>query len=213
MSSPFLRNIQALRFDTLDLIYHPEDLNDEYYSKIASAGDTELEHQIGRLTNYRTILTSIASDNLPGDIIEFGTWKGFSMLWIAYLTERLALFNKKIIGIDGFVGLPSSEGAFARGDFSDVTLSECRRNLLRSSHLYDVTKKQITVEPYLYSQKYEIIRKVHDIGVSRFVFAHIDCDISESAREVLAILNEGDLLADKCYLLFDDYGCKTRLQD
>ena len=36
---------------------------------------------------------------------------------------------------------------------------------------------------------------------------HIDCDISSSLEDIQIILTKHNLLADKCYILFDDYGC------
>jgi hypothetical protein len=145
LSFPLLRNLHELRFDTPDLLYKPDDLNDKYYEKVLQSGDIELEHQIGRLTNYKTIVAEIASQRLAGDIIEFGTWKGFSLLWISYLCERQGLLTKQIVGLDGFVGLPMSEGDFKKGAFSDATLAECRRNLVRNKSLYEITRKHIFV--------------------------------------------------------------------
>ena len=72
----------------MPLKYKLADLNKENYEKVKASGDEGGEHEIGRLTNFKDILNEIADQKLPGDIIEFGTWQGFSMLWIAYLCER-----------------------------------------------------------------------------------------------------------------------------
>jgi len=132
---PFLRNINSLRHELLDLVYKPEDLNFEYYNKIKDLGDVELEHQIGRLTNFKKLLGEIFLNDTKGDIIEFGTWKGFSLLWIAYLCERIGIFDKKIIGIDGFIGLPDAEGPFQKGAFKNTSLKECWRNIFYNKYL------------------------------------------------------------------------------
>ena len=64
LSRPFSRNINSLRYEPLDLIYKLEDLNAGYYDKIKHLGDAELEHQIGRLTNFKKIIGEISSQIL-----------------------------------------------------------------------------------------------------------------------------------------------------
>lgn len=203
---PAVRNLVHFIKTDMDLMYEKEDLNDEYYQKVKSSGDRELEHQIGRLTNYKKIITEISDKKLPGDIIEFGTWQGFSLLWIAYLLEREGLFFKKIVGIDGFVGLPNSEGIFPKGGFKNTSLKKCRNNFIFSNKLYPITKRNVFIEQFLYSQKEEIKMRIKDITKNKFCFIHIDCDISSSVKEIFEIIKKGDILTDTCYLLFDDYG-------
>lgn len=188
----------------MDKVYKIEDLNDNYYAKVKYFGDKELEHQIGRLTNFKKIVDEIESKKINGDIIEFGTWRGFSLLWIAYFLERAGVFNKKIIGIDGFVGLPNTEGVFLKNAFNDTSERLCRNNIMFSKDLYNSTKNNISIEKNLYSDKASILDK---IGGKKFCLIHIDCDISSSLIEIFDILSGGSLIGDICYLCFDDYGC------
>ncbi len=189
----------------VDMIYKMQDLNDNYYDKIKNLGDKEIEHQIGRLKNFKKIVSEIEEKKLTGDVLEFGTWRGFSFLWIAYLFERCGILNKKFVGIDGFVGLPNAEGFFQKGAFSNTSKKICENNIILSKHLYSITKNNIYVEKFMYSQQGAILRRLNDINANKFCFIHIDCDISSSAIEIFALLKSGDLLSDSCYILFDDY--------
>jgi len=191
----------------MSLIYNPNDLNDDYYNRIKDAGDIELEHQIGRITNYKKILSEINQEKTSGDIIEFGTFQGFSLLWIAHLNERLGMFNKKIVGLDGFVGLPNSEGGFFKGQFNDTSIKKTKNNLKYNKDLYEITKHNIKIEKFLYSEDRKILERLEQLKTKKFCFIHIDCDISSSVREIFMILKAGDLMSNKCYILFDDYGC------
>ncbi|MCD4706069.1 TylF/MycF family methyltransferase [bacterium] len=173
----------------------------------------ELEHQIGRLINYKKIFNEIHSNNLKGDIIEFGVWKGFSVLWIAYICERIGIFDKKIIGLDGFIGLPESDGVFKKGIFKDVSLETCRKNIYYSNYLYDITKKNIFIEKFLFNHKKEILERLKKIGAKKFVFIHIDCDLGSASQQVFDLLSKGDLLENQCYILFDDYGHDSELKE
>lgn len=203
----FILNLYHLSRPSMDMVYKVEDLDDNYYAKVKSFGDREMEHQIGRLTNFKKIVSEIESKNLEGDVIEFGTWKGFSLIWIAYFLERAGIFNKKIIGVDGFVGLPNSEGIFYKGAFKNTSQELCRSHIRFSKDLYQVTKDNISIEKYLYSEKDAILKRLREITHKKFSLIHIDCDISSSAKELFEIIQHGDLMAPTCYLCFDDYGC------
>lgn len=194
---------------TMDLLYKIEDLNIDYYNAIKNSGEIELEHQIGRLTNFKGIIKACKS--IDGDFIEFGTWKGFSLLWIAYFLERYAVFNRKLVGLDGFIGLPYADGVFKKEAFNDATLKMCRNNILNNKNLYNETKKNILIAKYLYKEKEEIIKYLETNNLKKFCFIHIDCDVSQSAEEIFKVLLEGNFIADKSFILFDDYGWTTNL--
>lgn len=202
-----LVNLYKLSKPQLDLIYKESDLNETYYQKVKISGDKEMEHQIGRIHNYKQIITEIEQQNIPGDIIEFGTWQGFSLLWILFLLERAGIFNKKTIGVDSFKGLPNSEGIFEKGAFSDTSKEVCLRNIRNCKNLYPSTKQNVYIEDYHFSNKNELLASIRKVTTKKFCFIHIDSDISSSLLEVETILKDGDLIADTCYILFDDYGC------
>lgn len=192
------------------LKYKIEDLNKDYYDKIKNINERELEHQIGRLTNFKAIVKECLE--LKGDFIEFGSWRGFSLLWIAYLMERNAIFHRKLIGLDGFVGLPYADKVFRKNDFCDTSLKTCWKNIYGSDLLYPETKKNILIAQYLYKEKNAILKYLSENSLNKFCFIHIDCDVSQSFVEIWNILLDGDLIADTAFVLFDDYGCDSDLK-
>jgi membrane-bound lytic murein transglycosylase MltF len=101
---------------------------------------------------------------------------------------------------------------FKKNAFSDTSLVMCREGIYRSKQLYDITKKNIAIEQFLYHQKDQILKRIVELQSTKFCFIHIDCDLSSSVEEIFKILQEGNLLADTCYVLFDDYGCATDLK-
>lgn len=213
IENPYVYKLYTFRLkgpQKMRLFYKPEDLNKEYYDKIKDLGYRELEHQIGRLKNFKEIIRNCVG--LEGDFVEFGCWRGFSLLWAAYFMERSAIFDKKIIGLDGFIGLPYTDGGFRRGKFANTSRKECRNNLIKSEELYDEIKKQVFVGKFLYEEKEAILRYFQRLRVKKLCFIHIDCDISQSAKQIFDILVEGDLIADKAYILFDDYGIEPTLR-
>lgn len=207
----FQKKFRLKNLRKMTLIYKPEDLNKEYYNKIKRIASQELEHQIGRLTNFKEIIHHCAQ--LNGHFVEFGSWRGFSLLWIAYLMEREGILDRKLVGIDGFTGLPYSDEKFRKGRFSDTSLKKCRDNIKKSTELYPDTKKNVWVVKFLYSQTRALLRFFEINKIEKFSFVHIDCDVSQSAKEIFTLLKQGDLLADESYILFDDYGIEQNLRD
>lgn len=214
IENPYVYKIYSFRFrgpQKIKLFYKPEDLNIEYYNKIKDLGYREFEHQIGRLTNFKEIVRQCTS--LEGDFVEFGCWRGFSLLWTAYFMERNAIFDRKLIGLDGFIGLPYTDGGFRKGKFANTSRKECRNNLVKSDELYGEIKRKVFVGKFLYEEKEAILNYFRRLKVQKLCFIHIDCDISQSAKQIFEILVEGDLIADKAYILFDDYGIEQSLKD
>lgn len=191
------------------LIYKLENLNDSYYKLAKDSGDKELEHQIGRLTNFKKTLKTISREDLAGDIIEFGTWRGFSTVWIAYLCENFGI-NKKIVTIDSFEGLQKSEGDFKKGAFKDTSLGIVRNYIYKNRNLSKATKKNISVVKAYFSEKEKILNKLDN---RKFCFVHMDCDLSKSIQDVFDLLIENNLLANYCFIHFDDYGLNPKLRE
>lgn len=214
IENPYVYKLYTFRLrkpQRMKLFYKTDDLNKEYYDKIKDLGYRELEHQIGRLANFKNIVRDCA--HLEGDFVEFGCWRGFSLLWTAYFMERNAIFGKKLIGLDGFIGLPYTDGGFRKGKFANTSRKECRNNLLKSDELYDEIKKKVFVGKFLYEEKEAILNYFKRLRVDKLCFIHIDCDISQSAKQIFEILVEGDLIADKAFILFDDYGIEETLRE
>lgn len=194
----------------LAMIYQPADLTPEYYQKAKASGDRELEHQIGRLVNFKQIINEWHS--LPGHLVEFGTYRGFSMLWIAYLYERLGVFNKKFIGIDSFTGLPYNDGVWRKSGFSAITLKQCRNFIHNSRQLYSQTKQNIFIEQALFKDQNHMRRIFNQHDVSQLSFIHVDCDVSQSFVDIAELLDKYDLIAPQAYILFDDYGQPSNMK-
>lgn len=193
------------------LVYNPADLTANYYAKIKDMGNKEFEHQIGRLTNFKTIIEACAT--IGGDFMEFGTWLGFSLLWTSYLMERQALFDRKLVGFDGFVGLPYGDGVFKKGQFSEATRKICERNTKDNPLLYPLTRKNIFIGQFLYQDSAGMAHYLSNLSITKCCFIHIDCDIAPSAMQIFDFLESKDLIADTAYILFDDYGFESDLKN
>ncbi len=165
---------------------------------------TEAEHQIGRLINIERIIKIIKENNITGDFIEFGVFKGLSLIWLARFREQYGLTDKKIIGIDSFKGLPISSGGWGKGQFNNTSIEILDRNLKN----YLTHNEQMNIEIikgwFADSSVTQNLKKVTD----KLSLVHLDCDLGVSAEDAFNVLEpffkKGGGIK---YLLMDDWGC------
>ena len=144
----------------------------------------EIEHQIGRLYYMYQAIRYIKKFNIPGDFIEFGVYRGFSLIWLAHLRNLLGLCNKKIIGVDSFKGLPSGTKSWKRGTFNDtskdIVEAEIQKNLTESER-----DNIIIIESWFND---EILPKKLNDETNSLALIHIDCDLKVSSDTVLSLI-------------------------
>ena len=162
----------------------------------------EIEHQAGRYINMRMIVNEIIDNNIPGDIVEFGTYQGLGLLMLAQLFAK-DITSRKFIGIDSFEGLPVNSTIWRQGQ---LTAS------------YDVARTNIdNLFPNNSNLSYELIQgwfKEQHVAHSIYQhcpsvsLVHFDADLGISTTEALAVIDH--YLTDRVdpmYLLFDDWSC------
>ena len=61
---------------------------------------------IPRLRNIRTCVQAILSDDVPGDLIEAGVWRGGSCIYMRAILAAYGVSNRRVWAADSFEGLP-----------------------------------------------------------------------------------------------------------
>lgn len=154
--------VQQIRMDPL------------YRQALAAAGDRSIVSEVNRMNLF--LLLNLFLPKLPsGHIVEFGTYRGGSALFMARICAEI-MPDTKVYGFDSFAGMPetdSSRDAHREGDFSDANyeaiLERCNslglgRNLVLVKGLFEDTAP----------------KKIPEIGAIRL--NHIDCDIYSSVK-------------------------------
>jgi O-methyltransferase len=132
----------------------------------------------------------------PGDVAEFGVWRGGTALLIA---EHLRKHpdGRTIHLFDSFKGLPeanpSKDNFHREGDLADASETGVRRLLENHNNVR------------IHSGRFE--ETAHQIGDVPLCFAHIDADLHSSVlfatNLVFPRLSKGGVI------LYDDYGFRT----
>jgi hypothetical protein len=164
-----------------------------------------------RFSTFVDAVEYINYEAVPGDIVEFGVFTGISLALLA----RAASFDSKgmergLAGFDSFEGLPSSGDAHPRWKPGDCGTNHSWHPLLA---LGDPVTPQVTLDlfrlcglptPLLHVGTFDrTLADAFPRQHSRVALAHIDCDLYESTRDVLAAL--AGVLQDGSVLLFDDW--------
>ena len=142
-----------------------------------------------------------AANGVEGDYLEFGTYRGATFRLAYRHATRLLDRPLRFRLFDSFQGLPHAAelGGWKAGDYA-ASLDEVRA-AAREEGIPDDVWQAI---PGFYSETLtpELARKLADEG-TRAAVAWIDCDLYESARDVLSFLTP--LAVTGTLLCFDDY--------
>jgi hypothetical protein len=161
----------------------------------------EAEHQVERFRNIKAIVREVNECQVPGDIVEFGTWQGLGLLLF-----NLALgdnsYNRKLIGLDSFEGLPENSNGWQKGEFSDTSLLSAKQNL--TSHISNGQKFHL-IKGWFGSR--QVVEEFNS-SVDAISIVHFDADLGSSTTTALQMI-ERYLSGRKMpiYFLFDDWGC------
>lgn len=147
---------------------------------------------IHRLVNLYLLIRFYMPNNEPGDIIEYGSYKGGSAVFMAYLSNKY-LKDSHVFALDTFEGMPDTDHSIDghhKGDFSDVDFDEVVqfgkpfRNLTFVKGLFEVSV------PHILS------------GSRRVSLAHIDCDIYHAC--LYCWNSTKPFMNNYGYIVFDD---------
>jgi hypothetical protein len=147
-----------------------------------------------RLMNLFLILKFFAPALAPGHIIEFGSYRGGSALFMATVAARL-LPGTRVFALDTYAGMPPTDAAIDAhrpGDFADAGLDALRQRAaaLGLTNLAFVKGTFAATAP----------ETLQAAGAMRL--AHVDCDI----RDSVACAYEATLpfMVPGGYVVFDD---------
>ena len=124
---------------------------------------------------------------VKGNIIEFGTWNGNSLIFQKKIIEFLKI-KKKIFGYDHFKGMPFSTGSnnFFVGDKKYIKF------ILNFFKLNQV---------FLIDDDFKNVKK-YKKQISKISFAYIDCDLYEETKILLNFINNN--ISKGGIILFDE---------
>jgi len=175
----------------------------------------EAETMIGmkRLENIEFCFNGIIRNNIPGDLIETGVWRGGATIFMRALLKAANITDRNVWVADSFEGLPKPTGKF-EADLNDhhhtlkelaVSLEEVKQNF-ENYHLLDDQVK------FLKGWFYDTLPKA---PIGKLALLRLDGDMYESTMDALVHLYPK--LSIGGYIIIDDWGavkaCKQAVID
>jgi macrocin-O-methyltransferase TylF-like protien len=156
-----------------------------------------------RLRNVRELVERTLRENVPGDYIETGVWRGGACIMMRGVLEAHGVHDRQVICADSFEGLPRPNAEKYPADRRDrlfafrelaVSVDEVRRNFAA----YDLLDEQVVFLKGFFKDT------LPGLGNRRFALIRLDGDMYESTMD--ALVNLYDRLSDHGIVIVDDYG-------
>jgi O-methyltransferase len=166
-----------------------------------------------RLESLRSCIETVIADDVPGDLIETGVWRGGASIFARGVLRANGVVDRKVYVADSFEGLPPPDGdkypadAGAGWHLADelaVSEDEVRENFAR----YGLLDDQVA---FLKGWFKDTLPTVSD---KTWAIARLDGDMYESTMDSLTNLYDG--LSPGGFLIIDDYSveaCKQAVTD
>jgi hypothetical protein len=167
-----------------------------------------------RLNNVQACVESVLADDVPGDLVETGVWRGGTVMFMRALLKAYSVSDRVVFVADSFEGLPPGDAEqfpedsgsdLHQYDYLSVSQKQVKEHFRRLGLLDDQVKFVKgwfrDTMPTLAGHQWAIIR--------------LDGDMYESTMIVLENLYPG--LSDGGYLIIDDYhtvpGCEKAIDE
>jgi O-methyltransferase len=166
-----------------------------------------------RLDNIQLILEKILEDDIEGDLIETGVWRGGATIFMRGFLKAHKITDRIVYAADSFAGLPPPDPKYSADegdrhhavDFLKVSMKEVKENFGR----YGLLDEQVTFIKGLFRDT------LPHAPIEKLALLRLDGDMYGSTMEALDALY--DKLSPGGYVIVDDYGalknCKAAVDD
>lgn len=165
--------------------------------------ESELQPQFHQA--LRCLKEKVGADAI-GDYLEFGVFRGASLMLMHQELLRENLSKVRLFGFDSFEGLPYDEeeiwrtGAFC-SNYDDTVKSLNKQN---------VNWDRTTLVKGFYSDTLtDTLVSKHNLKKASLIM--IDCDMYLSAKQALSFC--APLILDRAVIFFDEWGWRTRTEE
>jgi O-methyltransferase len=167
-----------------------------------------------RIDNLQACMETVLREDVPGDFIETGVWRGGSTILMRAILEAYGITDRRVWVADSFAGLPKPDGERYPADAGDrhwtygelaVSLERVRANFGR----YNLLDEQVRFLEGWFKDT------LPAAPIERLALARLDGDMYESTMDALEALYPK--LSPGGFLIMDDYGavaaCKKATHD
>jgi O-methyltransferase len=156
-----------------------------------------------RLDNLHACAQRTLDENIPGDFIEAGVWRGGAAIFLRGLLAANGITDRRVWVADSFAGLPPPDAAAYPADTGDphhtfAALAVSRSEVTRNFAAYGLLDKQVCFVEGWFRET------LAALPAERFAVVRLDGDMYGSTIEALDALCPR--LSQGGYLIVDDFG-------
>jgi len=167
-----------------------------------------------RLDNIQYCVEQIIKNNVPGDLIETGVWRGGATIFMRAILKAYAVTDRKVFVADSFAGLPRPDEVRYPQD-KGVDLYKYKKLAVSLERVKQNFKKYGLLDEQVYFLKGWFKDTLPDAPIEKLAVLRLDGDLYESTMEALKSLYHK--LSVGGFLIVDDYGavesCKAAVHD
>jgi hypothetical protein len=188
----------------------------QYIKKVREYGRDHPRHahsMIGlrRMNNIQQCFQQIVADNIPGDLIETGVWRGGATIFMRGLLAAYGITDRTIWVADSFQGLPMPNAEVYPQDQEWLARMDALRHLevsqvdvQRNFALYGLMDEQVRFLPGWFHET------LPTAPITQLALLRLDGDLYESTWDVLSALY--DKVAPGGFVIVDDYAIPSCYQ-
>lgn len=160
---------------------------------------------------FRRCFEYLIGSRVSGDMLEFGTYKGYTARIIAKCMA-VNQFQNRLFLFDSFEGFPEIDSPVDQKSHDvqeDIwyegimALSPKVEKLIERALIKLIPPQQLIITKGYFEETFEKIIP----QIKKPSLIHIDCDLYAATKYVLDKIIEHDLLQDGAIMLFDDFNC------
>lgn len=163
-----------------------------------------------RLNNVQHCMEDVLQNNIPGDFIETGAWRGGTTIFMRGLLKAYGVTNRKVWVADSFEGLPPPKNKddgwdLSQVDYLKVSLEQVQANFAK----FDLLDAQVEFIKGWFCDS------LPNAAVKNIAVLRLDGDMYSSTMD--ALQNLYDKVSKGGYVIVDDYhswpSCKQAVTD
>lgn len=167
-----------------------------------------------RMSNLRYALENVIQNNVEGDFIETGVWRGGACIYAKAIINSYGITDRKVWVADSFSGLPEPDKKKYKLDKGDLhnkeeVLSVSREQVEENFRSYGLLDDNVK---FLAGWFKDTLSKA---PIKKVSVLRLDGDMYESTMDALVALYKK--VTPNGYIIVDDYhaveGCKTAIHD
>ncbi|EEM08372.1 TylF/MycF family methyltransferase [Bacillus pseudomycoides] len=166
-----------------------------------------------RLNQLHSAMETVIQENIAGDFIETGVWRGGSCIFMRGFLKSYDIQNRNIWVADSFEGLPAPNiekypqdagDTLYTIDFLRVSLEEVQQNFKK----YDLLDNQVKFLKGWFKDT------LPSAPIQKIAIARLDGDLYESTMD--SLINLYNKISPGGFIIIDDYflpGCRAAVTD